>query len=92
MGKGDTCSSHGGSKKKRKERMAEVQPVWTKYFEDTAAAGGEDDARGGGDASLETVVETEEENSKIAACQFEDDSDNFIESAYVHDVNRSHMN
>ena len=37
-------------------------------FEDTEAAGGEDDARGSGDASLETIVEIEEENSKIAAC------------------------
>ena len=51
-GKGDTYSSRSGSKKKLKERMAEVQPVWTNYFEDAAAAGGEDDARGSGDASL----------------------------------------
>ena len=37
-------------------------------FEVLVAAGGEDDARGSGDASLETIVEIEEENSKIAAC------------------------
>ena len=37
-------------------------------FEDPAAADGEDDARGSGNASLETIVEIEEENSKIAAC------------------------
>ena len=67
MGKGDTYSSHGGSKKKRKERMAEVQPVWTKYFEDTEAAGGEDDARGSGDAGLEPIVENRDENLEIAA-------------------------
>ena len=47
--------------------MAEVQPVWTKYFEDTAAAGSEGNASGSGDASLETIVEIEEENSEIAA-------------------------
>ena len=67
-GKGDTYSSHSGSKKKLKERMAEVQPVWTKYFEDTEAAGGEDDARGSGDAGLEPIVENRDENLEIAAC------------------------
>ena len=64
-GKGESYSSHAGSKKKLKERMAEVQPVWTKYFEMTA---GEDDASGGGDARLEPIVENEEENLEIAAC------------------------
>ena len=50
---------------KLKERMAEVQPVWTKYFE---LAEGEDAASGGGDARLEPIVENEEENLEIAAC------------------------
>jgi len=31
-GKGDTYSSHSVSKRKMKERMAEVQWMWTKYF------------------------------------------------------------
>ena len=64
-GKGDSYFSHAGNKKKLKERMAEVQPVWTKYFE---LAEGEDDASGGGDAILEPIVENEEENLEIAAC------------------------
>ena len=50
---------------KLKERMAEVQPVWTKYFE---LAEVEDDASGDGDAHLEPIVENEEENLEIAAC------------------------
>ena len=50
---------------KLKERMAEVQPVWTKYFE---MAAGEDDASGGGNARLEPIIENNEENIEIAAC------------------------
>ena len=57
-GKGDSYSSHAGSKKKLKERMAEVQPVWTKYFEMAAR---ENDANGGDDARLEPIVENKEE-------------------------------
>ena len=64
-GKGDSYSSHAGSKKKLKERMAEVQPVWTKYFE---MAAGENDASGGGNARLEPIIENNEENIEIAAC------------------------
>ena len=60
-----TRRGHAGSKKKLKERMAKVQPVWTKYFE---MAAGEDDANGGDDARLEPIVENEEENIEIVAC------------------------
>ena len=50
---------------KLKERMAEVQPVWTKYFE---MAAGENDASGGGNARLEPIIENNEENIEISAC------------------------
>lgn len=64
-GKGDSYSSHSRSKKKLKERMAEVQLVWTKYFEMSLVAGKECDASGGGDACLEPIVENEEEILKL---------------------------
>ena len=66
-GKGDTYSSHSGSKKKPKERMAEVQPVWAEYFEFLMVADEEDDASGSGDASFKPIVEIEEGNKEIAA-------------------------
>ena len=42
-GKGNTYSKHSGSKKKLKERITAVQPVWTKYF-DLAPAAEEEEA------------------------------------------------
>ena len=36
--KGDAYSNHSGSKKKLKERIAAVEPPWTKYFEPPPAA------------------------------------------------------
>ena len=44
--KGDTFSSHSSGKEKLKLRMAQVQPVWTKYFEFPPAAEEEDSASG----------------------------------------------
>ena len=56
-GKGDTYSSHSVNKKKLKERIAAVQPVWTKYF-DVVAAAEEDEAEAGGEeGGLEPINE-----------------------------------
>ena len=44
--KGDTFASHSSGKEKLKLRMAQVQPVWTKYFEFPPAAEEEDSASG----------------------------------------------
>ena len=61
-GKGDSFSKHSGSRKKLKERIAEVEPLWTKYFELEAEPENEDGGR------LEPIVENDDENIEIAAC------------------------
>ena len=53
---------HSGSRKKLKERIAEVKPLWTKYFELEAEPENKDGGR------LEPIVENEEENIEIVAC------------------------
>ena len=64
-GKGDTYSSHSVNKKKLKERIAAVQPVWTKYF-DVVAAAEEDEAEAGGEeGGLEPINEGYHEIDEI---------------------------
>ena len=62
--KGDSYSKHSGSKEKLKLRMAQVKPVWTKYFELELAAEEEDSASGEDTAQLDDM----DENNEIASC------------------------
>ena len=57
--KGDTFSSHSSGTEKLKLRMAQVQPIWTKYFELEPTAEEEDSVSGEEDS------ESEEDNAQL---------------------------
>ena len=58
-GKGDTLSSHGKNKNTLKARIAEVKPVWTKYFELAPVAEEEEDGE------EEDEVEESDEEAEV---------------------------
>lgn len=60
-GNGDTYASHSGSKKKLKETIVAVQPVWTNYF-DLATTAEEEDVKDRD--GLPPVAEEEEEKEE----------------------------
>ena len=61
--KGDTYSKYSGSMKKMRERIAEVQPVWTKYFSPLSSEGEEsEDAEEESESNEETPSSEGEES------------------------------